>query len=69
MITGIVKWFNAYRGFGFIQPDDGSSDVFIHISALHRAGINGLSVGQKISFEVGRESSTVKLSAFNVHLI
>ncbi|SOC44065.1 putative cold-shock DNA-binding protein [Rhizobium subbaraonis] len=69
MVTGIVKWFHAHKGIGFIQPDDGSSDVFIHISALHRAGISSLSVGQKISFEVGRESSTVKLSAFNVHLI
>ncbi len=51
MQTGIVKFFNSAKGFGFIQPDSGSQDVFVHISALERAGIHSLSEGQKVSFE------------------
>jgi CspA family cold shock protein len=50
--TGIVKWFNANKGFGFIQPDDGGQDVFVHISAVERAGLSGLAEGQKVSYEV-----------------
>ena len=51
---GTVKFFNTQKGFGFIQPDDGSKDVFVHISALERAGIRSLGEGQKVSFEVGK---------------
>ena len=54
MATGTVKWFNATKGYGFIEPEDGSSDVFVHISAVERAGIASLNVGQKVSFEVER---------------
>ena len=61
MATGIVKWFNAQKGFGFIQPDNGGKDVFVHISAVERAGLNGLNEGQKISYEIqserGREAA------------
>jgi CspA family cold shock protein len=55
MATGTVKWFNAQKGFGFIQPDDGSKDVFVHISAVERAGIARLDEGQKVSFDVLEE--------------
>jgi CspA family cold shock protein len=51
MATGTVKWFNATKGFGFIQPDDGGNDVFVHISAVERAGMGSLNEGQKLSFE------------------
>jgi len=51
MPTGTVKWFNGQKGFGFIQPNDGGSDVFVHISAVERAGLTGLAEGQKVSFE------------------
>ena len=50
MTTGTVKWFNGQKGFGFIQPDDGGNDVFVHISAVERAGLSGLAEGQKVSF-------------------
>ena len=55
MATGTVKWFNPTKGFGFIQPDSGGKDVFVHISAVERAGLNGLNEGQKISFDVQAE--------------
>ena len=55
MALGTVKWFNAQKGFGFIQPTDGGKDVFVHISAVERAGLNGLSEGQKVRFEVVTE--------------
>lgn len=51
MTIGTVKWFNGQKGFGFIQPDDGGNDVFVHISAVERAGLSGLGEGQKVSFE------------------
>lgn len=52
MANGTVKWFNATKGFGFIEPEDGGNDVFVHISALQQAGINGLADGQKVSYEI-----------------
>ena len=55
MSTGTVKWFNAQKGFGFIQPDDGGKDVFVHVSAVERAGLRGLNEGQKINFELQDE--------------
>ena len=63
MTMGTVKWFNSQKGFGFIQPDDGSKDVFVHISAVERAGLNSLNEGQKVSFEVVADSRTGKSSA------
>jgi CspA family cold shock protein len=67
LAQGTVKFFNTQKGFGFIQPDDGSKDVFIHISALERAGIPYISEGQKLSFEVVSERG--KLAAGNVKLV
>jgi len=55
MASGTVKWFNTQKGFGFIQPDDGGKDVFVHISAVQRAGLVSLNEGQKVSFEVTTE--------------
>jgi len=55
MATGTVKWFNAQKGFGFIQPESGGKDVFVHISAVERAGLQGLNEGQKVSYEVQSE--------------
>jgi CspA family cold shock protein len=63
MTTGIVKWFNSTKGFGFIQPDDGSQDVFVHISAVERAGMRDLREGQKLGFEVARDARSGKMSA------
>ena len=61
MATGTVKWFNATKGYGFIQPDDGGPDVFVHISAVEKAGYTGLAEGAKVSFDVvanrGKESA------------
>lgn len=65
MAKGTVKWFNAQKGFGFIQPDDGSKDVFVHISAVERAGLSGLNEGQKVSFELERGQQG-KISASNL---
>ena len=65
MSQGTVKWFNATKGFGFIQPDDGSKDVFVHISAVERAGMQSLNEGQKLRFEVERGQQG-KLSAANL---
>ena len=62
--TGTVKWFNATKGFGFIQPDAGGKDVFVHISAVERAGLNGLNEGQKVTYEVQQERG--KESAVNL---
>jgi CspA family cold shock protein len=63
MATGTVKWFNGTKGFGFIQPDDGGADVFVHISAVERAGMNGLNEGQKVNFELERDRKSGKMSA------
>ncbi|MBB6414202.1 cold-shock protein [Mesorhizobium sangaii] len=63
MATGTVKWFNSTKGFGFIQPDNGSQDVFVHISAVERAGLSTLADGQKINYEVEQDRLTGKSSA------
>ncbi len=55
MAKGTVKWFNSQKGFGFIQPDDGSKDVFVHITAVERAGMAGLNEGQKVTYDVATE--------------
>lgn len=55
MATGTVKWFNSEKGFGFIQPDEGGKDVFVHISAVQRAGLQGLQDGQKVEYEIATE--------------
>jgi cold shock protein len=61
--TGTVKWFNSQKGFGFIQPDGSGQDVFVHISAVERAGLSGLNEGQKVSFEITTDRKTGKSSA------
>jgi len=66
MTKGTVKWFNSQKGFGFIQPDDGSKDVFVHISAVERAGMYTLNEGQKISYEIVADRRTGKSSAQNL---
>ena len=66
MSTGTVKWFNSQKGYGFIQPDDGSKDVFVHISAVERAGLRDLQEGQKISYELVEDRRSGKLSADDV---
>ncbi len=68
MTTGTVKWFNSAKGFGFIEPEDGSKDAFVHISAVERAGLSSLNEGQKVSFELqpGRDG---KSSAENLSVI
>jgi CspA family cold shock protein len=63
MQTGTVKWFNGQKGFGFIQPDAGGADVFVHISAVERAGLSSLSEGQKVSFEIERDKRSGKSAA------
>ena len=65
MPTGTVKWFNAQKGFGFIQPAEGGNDVFVHISGLERAGINNLAEGQKVSYETERGRNG-KIAAINL---
>lgn len=69
MPNGIVKWFNTIKGFGFIQPDDGSPDVFVHISAVERSGIGNLREGQKLSYEVQRDPRKGKTSAANLRAL
>jgi CspA family cold shock protein len=63
MKTGTVKWFNSQKGFGFIQPDGGGADVFVHISAVERAGLGSLHEGQKLSFELEKDQRSGKFSA------
>lgn len=67
MATGTVKWFNTQKGFGFIQPEDGSKDVFVHISAVQRAGLTGLNEGQRVSFDILQERG--KAAAGNLKAI
>lgn len=66
MATGKVKWYNANKGFGFIAPEDGSPDVFVHVSAVERAGLGSLSEGQRISFETQTNPKNGKISAANL---
>jgi len=68
MATGTVKWFNPAKGYGFIEPDDGSKDAFVHISAVERAGLSSLNEGQKVSFEV-QQGQNGKASAENLAII
>jgi CspA family cold shock protein len=63
MTTGTVKWFNSTKGFGFIQPDNGGPDVFVHISAVERAGMGSLNEGQKLGYELERDQRSGKTSA------
>lgn len=65
MSVGTVKWFNATKGYGFIQPEDGGADVFVHISAVQRAGLGGLDEGQKVSFDLERGQKG-KMAAVNL---
>jgi CspA family cold shock protein len=64
--TGTVKWFNEQKGYGFIQPDNGGKDVFVHVSAVERSGLRGLAEGQKISYEVEADRRSGKESAVNL---
>jgi CspA family cold shock protein len=66
MNAGTVKWFNATKGFGFIQPDNGGPDVFVHISAVERSGMAGLTDGQKITFDIVKDRRTGKSAADNL---
>jgi cold shock protein len=66
MNKGTVKWFNSQKGFGFIAPEDGGKDVFVHISAVERAGLNGLNEGQKVSFDIVDDRRTGKSAAENL---
>jgi CspA family cold shock protein len=69
MSSGTVKWFNGQKGFGFIQPDDGGKDVFVHISAVERAGLRGLNEGQKVTFELVADRRTGKSAAENLQTV
>ena len=69
MSTGTVKWFNAQKGYGFIQPDDGGKDVFVHISAVQRSGMASLQEGQKLSYELTEDRRTGKSSADQLRAI
>lgn len=64
MSSGTVKWFNTTKGYGFIQPEDGGADVFVHVSAVERAGLRGLNEGQRVSFELQKERG--KTAAVNL---
>jgi cold shock protein len=67
MPTGTVKWFNAQKGYGFIEPSDGGKDVFVHISSVERAGLSSLQEGQKVNYEIARDRG--KESAVNLSLV
>ena len=69
MSTGTVKWFNEQKGYGFIQPDDGGKDVFVHISAVQRSGLQGLHEGQKVAYELQADRRTGKLAAANIQAV
>lgn len=69
MTTGTVKWFNAQKGFGFIAPDDGGKDAFVHISAVERSGLSDLREGQKVDYDLVSDRKTGKMSAENLKLV
>ncbi|MGV1754717.1 cold-shock protein [Agrobacterium sp. CG674] len=69
MATGTVKWFNATKGFGFIQPDSGGEDAFVHISAVERAGMREIVEGQKLSYDLERDKKSGKNSATNLQSV
>jgi cold shock protein len=69
MTTGTVKWFNSTKGFGFIQPDNGGADAFVHISAVERAGMREIVEGQKIGFDLERDNKSGKMSACNLQAV
>ncbi|HYL33327.1 MAG: cold-shock protein [Stellaceae bacterium] len=69
MTIGTVKWFNPQKGFGFIQPEDGSKDVFVHISAVERSGMASLREGQKVSFDLEADQRSGKSSATNLKAV
>jgi len=69
MTTGTVKWFNATKGFGFIQPDNGGKDAFVHISAVERAGLRNLTEGQKVEFDIVTDRRTGKQAADNLKAV
>ena len=69
MATGTVKWYNETKGYGFIQPDNGGKDVFVHATALERAGMRGLAEGQKVSYDVESDRRTGKESAANLKTV
>lgn len=66
MASGTVKWFNGTKGYGFIQPDEGGNDVFVHISAVERAGLRGLNDGQKVNYELVQDKRSGKFAADNL---
>jgi CspA family cold shock protein len=67
--SGVVKWFNQTKGFGFIQPSDGGADIFVHISAVERAGLRGLNDGQEVAFDLEEDRRTGKLAATNLRIV
>ena len=69
MATGTVKWYNPEKGFGFIQPDDGGKDAFVHVSAVERAGMTDLREGQKVSFEMVSDKRSGKMSADSLQAV
>lgn len=69
MATGTVKWFNTEKGYGFIAPDNGGPDVFVHISAVQRAGLSGLNDGQKVSYEITQDRRSGKSSADDLRVL
>ncbi|EDP65656.1 pyridoxal phosphate biosynthetic protein PdxJ [alpha proteobacterium BAL199] len=69
MATGTVKWFNAQKGFGFIEPDGGGSDAFVHISAVERSGLSDLREGQKVDYELVSDRKSGKMSADNLKVL
>lgn len=69
MTTGIVKWFNPTKGFGFIQPDEGGADVFVHISAVERSSLGSLEEGQKLAYELELDSRSGKMTAVQLQAV
>jgi CspA family cold shock protein len=69
MATGTVKWFNATKGYGFIQPDDGATDVFVHMSAVERSELDGIHEGQKLGYELEKDRKSGKMSAASLRAV